>query len=109
MEVLVLVEEHGADAAFRAGNAFNHGEHHPAHGGILAECFEGFIGLAENDNFVDDAPFAHAEGAPEIEFFFGDGGHDFGHAGNEEYRDRENEQIKFEFVAGGSHEGEEKR
>ena len=41
VEVLVLVEQHGADATFSAGDAFDHREHHPADGRILTEHFDG--------------------------------------------------------------------
>src|SRR6266446_1077727 len=59
-EMLILIEEQGADTALRPRDAFDHGEHHPAHGGVLAHRIESGVGLAQHNHFPDDAPLAHA-------------------------------------------------
>src|ERR1035438_9283928 len=60
MKMLVLVEQHGAHAALGAGDAFHHGEHHPAHGRVLAEHFNRPVGGPQNDNLPHHLPLAEA-------------------------------------------------
>ena len=63
VEVLVLIQQQGPYASLGARDAFDHGEHHPAHGGVLAQGIKGGIGPAQDDYLPDHAPLAHTKGA----------------------------------------------
>jgi SAM-dependent methyltransferase len=82
----------GADAAFGAGDTFDHRQHHPADGRVLAEDFNGAIRRAEDDDFPDHLPFGHPEGAGVIELRFRDGFNFGGHGGDEEDGHAEDEE-----------------
>ncbi len=107
--MLILIQQHGTDSALGARDAFDHGQHHPSHGRVLTQDFERFVGLADDHHFVDHAPLAHAQRARQVVFFFRNAGDDLGHAGDEKYRYRKDQQIQFEYVSGAGHQGKEKR
>src|ERR1044072_4704598 len=101
MEVLLLVEEHDADATLGAGDAFHHGQHHPAYGCVLSEDLERLVEGAENNDLPNDAPLLHAESAGVVEFGFRDGGDDGGHARDVKDGHAEDEEGELDLGGGG--------
>src|SRR5213594_292575 len=54
-EMLVLIQQQRADTTLRPRDAFDHGEHHPTHGGVLAHGIESSIGFAQHNHLPDNA------------------------------------------------------
>src|SRR5262249_60828016 len=106
VEMLVLVEQHGADAAFGARNAFDHGEHDPAHRSILAEVFDRLTGGAQDDHFPYNAPLAQAKTTRVVELLFRYFGYDGCHRRHEEDGHAEDEERDLQRVSAAEDQGE---
>src|SRR5580692_6669946 len=109
MKMLVLIEQHGADSAFRPRYAFDHGQHHPSHRRILPQHFERLVSLAEDHDFIHHPPFVHPQRARQVELSLGYARDHLGHPRDKKYRNRKNQQIEFERVTRAGHQGEKKR
>src|SRR5205807_1026930 len=92
-EVFVLIQQQCTDTTLRPGDAFDHREHHPAHGRVLPHGIESSVCFAQDDHFPNDAPLTHAQCAGQVKFFFRNLRHHVDHAGHKEDRHAKNQEA----------------